>query len=75
MHRQGRSPKGSGLVVFMGRAAEGRGTVVMRPFVRFRPAAGRRGASAPVLVIRFMLGASSVRRASLLASACLYTDW
>ena len=25
MHRQGRSPKGSGLFVFMGRAAEGRG--------------------------------------------------
>lgn len=43
MHRQGRSPKGSGLFVFMGRAAEGRGTVVMRPFVRFRPAAGREG--------------------------------
>lgn len=43
MHRQGRSPKGSGLFVFMGRAAEGRGTVVMRPFVCFRPAAGREG--------------------------------
>lgn len=75
MHRQGRSPKGSGLFVFMGRAAEGRGTVAMRPFVRFRPAAGRRGASVPVLVIRFMLGASSARRAGLLAPAYLCTDW
>ena len=43
MHRQGRSPKGFGLFVLMGRAAEGRGTVAMRPFVRFRPAAGREG--------------------------------
>lgn len=55
MHRQGRSPKGSGLFVFMGRAAEGMGTVVMRPFVRLRPAAGRREYSVPFPVILFMV--------------------
>lgn len=74
MHRQGRSPKGSGLFVFMGRAAEGRGTVVIAPSCIFG-LCRKVGDFVPCSVIRFMLGASSVRRAGLLASACLYTDW
>lgn len=74
MHRQGRSPKGFGLFVLMGRAAGGRGTVVMRPFVRFRPAAGREGI--PFFpVILFMVRSLSVRLAGLLAPAYLCTDW
>lgn len=36
MHRQGRSPKGSGLFVFMGRAAEGEGDGGHRPVLHFR---------------------------------------
>ena len=42
MHRQGRSPKGSGLFVFMGRAAEGRGTVAS-PRLAFSACAEREG--------------------------------
>ena len=74
MHRQGRSPKGSGLFVFMGRAAEERGTVAMRPFVRFRPAAGGRGFRF-FPVILFMVRSLFVRLAGLLAPAYLCTDW
>ena len=37
MHRQGRSPKGSGLFVFMGRAVEVWGTVAIAPVLHFRP--------------------------------------
>ena len=74
MHRQGRSPKGSGLFVFMGRAAEGRGSVVMRPFVRFRPAAGREGI--PFFSRDPLHGPEPLRSlGGLLASAYLCTDW
>lgn len=43
MHRQGRSPKGSGLFVFMGRAAEGMGTAAIVPCLHLRLVTEREG--------------------------------
>ena len=54
MHRQGRSPKGSGLFVFMGRAVEVWGTVAIAPVLHFRPVR-KGGDSVACPVILFML--------------------
>lgn len=74
MHRQGRSPKGSGLFVFMGRAAEGRGTVVIAPSCIFG-LCRKVGDFVPCSVIPLMIRSLSVRLAGLLAPAYLCTDW
>lgn len=74
MHRQGRSPKGSVLFVFMGRAAEGRGRWACgRSCVSGLRQVGRGFRFFPVIL--FMVRSLSVRLAGLLAPAYLCTDW